>query len=76
MLSDKKLASVMRVLPQDATGIFKDIYSSISLIFRSGTANPIRNPDFCATCTNSSWNWATASIGIMKAFQPQTNPKY
>ncbi len=26
VLSDKKLASVMRVLPQDATGVFKDSY--------------------------------------------------
>ena len=60
LLSDKKLAPAMRVLPQDATGIFKDSYllDFLDLPQRHSEADP--NPHCCAIFASSSWSWATA----------------
>jgi predicted nuclease of restriction endonuclease-like (RecB) superfamily len=68
MLSELKLATASRVLPENATGVFKDSYLLDFLDFRIHTAKRISKPNFCATCVSFLWNLVTGLLSSERRF--------
>jgi hypothetical protein len=61
------VATALRVLPENATGVFKDSSPGLPR-FAGYTVKRISKPDFCETCVSFLWKLVTDLLSAEKRF--------